>query len=149
MNTAIFDMDGTLIDSMPYWQTISTKYFESIGIKVDDKTREKLEKIIIPDAALYMKEKFNLKDINNIPSKEGYIFEGWYLDVDYKTECTLEEISYADNITTLYAKMTEENTDVVLTLIVGENTTTKTMVKRQEFTLKSIQPTIEGIEIDN
>ncbi len=94
-------------------------------------------------------EKFNLKDINNIPSKEGYRFAGWYLDADYKTECTLEEISYANNITTLYAKMTEENIDVVLTLIVGENTTTKTMIKRQEFTLKSVQPTIDGIKIEN
>ena len=65
MNAAIFDMDGTLIDSMPYWQTISTKYFESIGIKIDDETRKKLEKIIIPDAALYIKEKFNLKDSAN------------------------------------------------------------------------------------
>ena len=31
MKCAIFDMDGTILDSMPMWHTIADKYLESIG----------------------------------------------------------------------------------------------------------------------
>ena len=33
---AIFDMDGTLIDSMVYWQRLASEYLFSRGVEVND-----------------------------------------------------------------------------------------------------------------
>ena len=40
---AIFDMDGTLVDSMPYWKNLSPEYLSSKGIS--DIPKDILEKI--------------------------------------------------------------------------------------------------------
>ena len=42
---AIFDMDGTLTDSMPYWQMVAIEYLDNHGIAKDLQTPELLEKI--------------------------------------------------------------------------------------------------------
>lgn len=39
---AIFDMDGTLLDSMPVWEHASERYLQNKGIEV----REKLSEIL-------------------------------------------------------------------------------------------------------
>jgi len=33
---AIFDMDGTLLDSMPIWRTLTTRYIRSLGVSIPD-----------------------------------------------------------------------------------------------------------------
>ena len=33
---AIFDLDGTLLDSMPYWASVGTRYLEQQHIAVPD-----------------------------------------------------------------------------------------------------------------
>ena len=33
----IFDMDGTLVDSMHYWKGLGRDYLESLGIRPDEK----------------------------------------------------------------------------------------------------------------
>ena len=33
---AIFDMDGTLIDSMPYWDRLTAEYLESLHLPPEE-----------------------------------------------------------------------------------------------------------------
>lgn len=42
---AIFDMDGTLLDSMGYWSTVGLEYLERNGIKVDPEMGNSLPKV--------------------------------------------------------------------------------------------------------
>ena len=42
----------------------------------------------------------------DVPTKDGYTFEGWYLDIEYKTEFDFENIKASKNIE-LYAKFTK------------------------------------------
>lgn len=39
---AIFDMDGTLLDSMPVWEHASERYLQSKGIEVEERLSEVL-----------------------------------------------------------------------------------------------------------
>ena len=39
---AIYDMDGTLLDSMQYWDTVGKEYLERRGITVDEKTENNI-----------------------------------------------------------------------------------------------------------
>lgn len=47
---AIFDMDGTLLDSMPVWETVAEDYLESQGIIPDEKLRETVRTMSIQQA---------------------------------------------------------------------------------------------------
>jgi len=44
---AIFDMDGTLVDSMPYWKNLGRDYLISKGVEVPDDLRSRLLKMTI------------------------------------------------------------------------------------------------------
>ena len=50
------DMDGTLIDSMPYWNTLSPDYLVSRGItKSTEGLVERLRTMTMPEACVFLK----------------------------------------------------------------------------------------------
>lgn len=57
----IFDMDGTLIDSMPMWSTLDVEYMNSIGIIPKDDFHEKVCTLTISLAAEYIHEEYYTK----------------------------------------------------------------------------------------
>ena len=36
IKAAIFDVDGTLLDSMPYWKNAGTIFLETLGISTEE-----------------------------------------------------------------------------------------------------------------
>ena len=59
----IMDMDGTLIDSMPYWNTLSPDYLVSRGItKSTDGLVERLRTMTMPEACVYLKKEYDLPE---------------------------------------------------------------------------------------
>jgi HAD superfamily hydrolase (TIGR01509 family) len=62
ISAAIFDMDGTLIDSMWVWNTIDRKYLERRGLSVPSELRDEIIHLSFEETALYFKNKFNLPD---------------------------------------------------------------------------------------
>ena len=62
VKAAIFDMDGTLIDSMWVWGKIDEDYLLKRGLNMPDTLRDHIEHLSIYDTAIYFKEKFNLED---------------------------------------------------------------------------------------
>ena len=60
-NYAIFDMDGTLIDSMKYWKNLGREYLSRFGI-VDnlDEVMEKIKPMTMTESAEYFRTEFNL-----------------------------------------------------------------------------------------
>ena len=50
---AIFDMDGTLLDSMSIWETIGADYLRFCGIEPRPDLRERIRNMSLPQAARY------------------------------------------------------------------------------------------------
>lgn len=61
MKAAIFDMDGTLLDSMWLWRGLAEKYLVSMGIKIPTELEETLTKLTLLEASSLIKERFQLK----------------------------------------------------------------------------------------
>lgn len=56
----IFDMDGTLIDSMPVWSNLGSDYLYSQGICPPEDVFETLKTMSLLQAAVYFQEKFQI-----------------------------------------------------------------------------------------
>lgn len=59
---AIFDMDGTLLDSMPVWEHASERYLKNQGIAVEERLSEILFSMSMREGAAYVKEKYGLSE---------------------------------------------------------------------------------------
>lgn len=59
---AVFDLDGTLFDSMWLWKQIDFDYLAKRGITVPDDYMKSINHMSIMDTALYSIERFSLED---------------------------------------------------------------------------------------
>lgn len=62
IEAAIFDMDGTLIDSMWVWLSINQKYLAKRNLTVPGDLKENIEHLTFTESAQYFKERFNIDD---------------------------------------------------------------------------------------
>lgn len=59
----ILDMDGTLVDSMPYWDSLSPDYLRAKGITEDvSELMEHIKAMTMPEACLVLKKRFGLEE---------------------------------------------------------------------------------------
>jgi 16S rRNA pseudouridine516 synthase len=58
----IFDLDGTLIDSMGMWGEIDIEYLERFGIEVPENLQRDLEGLRFTEVAEYFRDRFGIKD---------------------------------------------------------------------------------------
>ena len=88
IDAVIFDLDGTLIDSMWMWESIDVEYLKRYGIELPDDLQSSIEGKSFSETALYFKDRFQLPDSidqiksdwnhmawdkyrNEVPVKEG------------------------------------------------------------------------------
>lgn len=57
---AVFDMDGTLVDSMQIWQSMGSSYIRSKGLTPEPNLDRTLYPLTIIDAADYLNTRYNL-----------------------------------------------------------------------------------------
>jgi HAD superfamily hydrolase (TIGR01509 family) len=62
VSAAIFDVDGTLLDSLSMWEKIDELYLSRHGIKVSKEISQTLFTYSLEEGARYMKERFGIKD---------------------------------------------------------------------------------------
>lgn len=62
IKAAIFDMDGTLIDSMWVWSKIDIEFLEKRGITLPNDLKNNIEHLSFTDTAKYFKERFKLEE---------------------------------------------------------------------------------------
>lgn len=58
----IFDLDGTLVDSMKYWENLGPDYLRRRGKEPDPADSMKFKQLTLNEAAVYIKEKYALPD---------------------------------------------------------------------------------------
>lgn len=57
---AIFDLDGTLLDSSEMWQTLGARYLTALGGTPEDGLTEEIKELSIPEGARYLHERYGL-----------------------------------------------------------------------------------------
>ena len=61
-NAVIFDLDGTLVDSMWIWKAIDIEYLGRYGISLPDDLQKSIEGMGFSETAHYFKERFQIPD---------------------------------------------------------------------------------------
>lgn len=81
MKAAIFDLDGTLLDSMWVWEDLVYDYLSGMGIKSPEGMREVLKKLSLLEGCHYLKDILNLeKSAEDINEDMEKILESYYRD---------------------------------------------------------------------
>lgn len=62
IQAVLFDLDGTLIDSMWMWRDIDIEYLGRYGISLPDNLQKEIEGMSFSETAIYFKETFLLPD---------------------------------------------------------------------------------------
>ena len=58
----LFDLDGTLVDSMWMWKAIDIEYLARFGLACPDDLQKEIEGMSFSETAVYFKERFRLKE---------------------------------------------------------------------------------------
>lgn len=80
---AIFDLDGTLVNSMEYWSIVPSKFLENNGIKVEDKKSlsDMFLSMSLLESSKYFKETYKFsKSIEEIALEIDRVMEEYYLN---------------------------------------------------------------------
>ncbi|MCT4596400.1 MAG: HAD family phosphatase [Vallitalea sp.] len=62
IKAVIFDLDGTLIDSMWLWESIDIEYLGRYNIELPDTLQSDIEGMSFTETAQYFKDRFNIAD---------------------------------------------------------------------------------------
>lgn len=62
IKACIFDLDGTLVDSMWMWPDIDREYLNRFGIEYDDNLKNEIDGISFHETSVYFKNKFGISD---------------------------------------------------------------------------------------
>ena len=117
---AIFDLDGTLIDSMDIWSKIDEEYLKSFGLEVPDNIQKEITHLSLTETAKYFKDKFDIKDsINSIIDKWNSMAFNYYSN----------NISLKEGVLDYLKQLKENNIKIALA--------TSNSVKLLEVTLKN------------
>ena len=86
---AIFDMDGTLVDSMVYWKNLAKEYLASKGIThIPDVILEKIKPMTMTESATLFIEEFGLNGTaESIADEMNALMDAhYYRDIPLKKE---------------------------------------------------------------
>lgn len=106
----IFDADGTLLDSMGFWDGVVVNLIKSMGVVPDDNLTEILTPMSMLEGAEYIKREYQLDiGVEEIIEKENRIVEEFYSTSVEMREGTLELLQYLkrNNIPAVVASATD------------------------------------------
>lgn len=76
---AIFDLDGTLLDSSEMWQNLGIRYLELLGISPREDLAKTLSEMTLPESAGYLRENYSLTySIEEIQRQLARMTENFY-----------------------------------------------------------------------
>jgi HAD superfamily hydrolase (TIGR01509 family) len=112
---AVFDVDGTIIDSMPFWYNVGDEYLKTLGIEAEEGLAKVLFSLELNDGAKYLNEHYHLNKskeeilggiakiaedfyANRVPLKKGIdrLFETFHNANIPMTIATASDMRYLD-----------------------------------------------------
>ncbi len=72
IEAVIFDMDGTLVDSMWVWEKIDIEYINGRGYEIPNDFHKSIEGMSFTETAIYVKDRFRIGDL-----KQSSVEEFW------------------------------------------------------------------------
>ncbi len=82
IKSIIFDMDGTIVDSMWVWDEVDIKFLGKRGIPVDKDLHKCIDGMSFSETAKYFKKRFNLKDsIVDIKNEWTSLADDYYKNI--------------------------------------------------------------------
>lgn len=108
---AIFDLDGTLVDSMKYWSMAPYEYVRIKGLKAEEKLSDKFLSMSLRESAEYFKKKYSLEDsIEKMMQDIDDIMDNFYMNyVEIKPGIRdLLEALYTRNVKMCIASATDK-----------------------------------------
>ena len=87
MKSIIFDMDGTLADSMAMWRSLGIDYLKSHGVEITATDAQEMTTMSLKMSSTYMKEKFKLP----LTPEEIYNDMRHIAEDFYAKECRLKD----------------------------------------------------------
>lgn len=60
MNYSIFDVDGTILDSMEVWNTLASQYVQSLGMVPEKNLDEIVSDMSLEQSAIYLKNHYKI-----------------------------------------------------------------------------------------
>lgn len=99
IDAIIFDLDGTLVDSMWIWKQIDIDFLEKRGITLPDELQKEIEGMSFTETAQYFVNRFDLKEpLEDIQDEWNEMAKLFYRQkIDLKEEAK-QFIEYADSI---------------------------------------------------
>lgn len=95
---AIFDLDGTILDSMFIWSEIGYKFLEEKGIQLPPGSDEQFTTMSLMEAAEYYIKHFdNTATIESIVNDINRLVEGFYFNEVLKKDGVKEFLEYLKN----------------------------------------------------
>ncbi|MBQ9573681.1 MAG: HAD family phosphatase [Synergistaceae bacterium] len=102
---AIFDADGTLIDSMHIWNELGQRYLESLGIEAEENLSSVLYPMSLEQSCYYLRKHYHLRDSEGeILTGILGIIEGFYRD----------EVKLKEGVREFLSAMSEKNIPMVI-----------------------------------
>ena len=74
ITTAIFDLDGTLLDSMHVWDKVDSDFFDKRGMVSPEDYTTAICTMTIDEIAVYTKERFDLPPFSRHKDLEWFRF---------------------------------------------------------------------------
>ncbi|HOR86898.1 MAG TPA: HAD family phosphatase [Bacillota bacterium] len=99
IKAVIFDVDGTLIDSMWIWKQVDIEFLGKRGLSLPERLQLEIEGMSYSETAIYFKDKFNL------PDSLEEIKEEWRLMAEDHYKCHIKlKSGVKDFLRLLHAK---------------------------------------------
>lgn len=115
MNYSIFDVDGTILDSMEVWNTLASQYVQSLGMVPDKNLDEIVSDMSLEQSATYLKNhyKINKQEEQIISEVLNFISDFYEYEVNLMPGFK-EFISHYDSINVIGTSCDEELVKIAL-----------------------------------
>lgn len=95
IKAVLFDLDGTLVDSMWIWKTIDIEYLKRFNVELPEQFQDDIEGMSFTETAEYFKEKFNLPDkVEKIKSDWNEMASHYYANKIFLKDYAMEFLDY-------------------------------------------------------
>lgn len=115
MNYSIFDVDGTILDSMEVWNTLASQYVQSLGMVPEKNLNEIVSDMSLEQSATYLKNhyKINKQEERIISEVLNFISDFYEYEVNLMPGFK-EFISHYDSINVIGTSCDEELVKIAL-----------------------------------